>query len=245
MGLFYYETNNLLQTKLKGFLVNNGTLRVDKVSKAYKQGGKVLPVLNNISTAFEQGKSYAITGASGSGKSTLLYLLGGLEKPSSGRVLCNKQDLAALKDASTFRNKTIGFVFQFHYLINELTVLENIMLMGKIARRDELHCRAEAYALLDVVGLRQRASYYPHQLSGGEQQRVSIARSLFNKPKFLLADEPTGSLDAHNAAKIVELLERAQQEWGMGVILCSHDIGVYSKMNQILTLHEGQLSSVE
>lgn len=225
--------------------MNNNTLRTEQVSKSYEQGGELLQVLKSVSLTFEQGKSYAVTGVSGSGKSTLLYLLGGLEAPSRGKVMFNQQNLATLADAPTFRNKTIGFVFQFHYLISELTVLENIMLMGKIAHRDEKHCKTEARALLDVVGLQQRADYFPHQLSGGEQQRVSIARALFNKPKFLLADEPTGSLDEHNAEIIVKLFQRAQSDWNMGIVLCSHDRDVYSKMDHVLTLHEGQLTAAE
>ena len=210
-----------------------------KVKKDFWQGGKLLPVLRGIDVEFEQGHNYAIIGASGSGKSTFMHILGGIDWATSGTVLFNGQDIFYLLDKEKFRNKHIGFVFQFHYLIKELTVRENVMLLGLIGGADRGVCEKRADELLTIVGLKQRADFYPGQLSGGEQQRVSIVRAIFNKPSFLLADEPTGNLDEQNAQGVVELFAQASKEWGMGVILCTHDKNVYDKMDTVFTLHNG------
>lgn len=221
----------------------NNTLALDHAYKQYQQGGKTLQVLHNVSATFVQGHSYALTGVSGSGKSTLIHLLGGLDQPSSGKILFNNANIAHLSDSQkdTFLNRTIGFVFQFHYLIKELSARENIMMMGLVKGDDKQQCINRANDLLAMVGLADKAEHYPTRLSGGEQQRVSIARALFNKPAFLLADEPTGNLDGENAEQIVELFFRAQQEWGMGIILCSHDPAVFGRMQTIYRLHDGAL----
>ena len=212
-----------------------------ELKKDFWQADKLIHVLRTISIEFEQGKSYAITGVSGSGKSTFLHLLGGLDHPTSGTIFFNDQNIATLKKKNTFLNRSIGFVFQFHYLIKELTVLDNVELMGLIKGGDQNQARKHALNLLGITGLSNKITSYPGQLSGGEQQRVSIARALFNKPSFLLADEPTGNLDADNAQNIINLLLKAQQEWGMGIIICTHDQSVYNRMETTLTLHEGIL----
>ena len=211
--------------------------------KEFDQGGKILPVLKGISVEFHQAKSYAITGVSGSGKSTLLHLLGGIDVSTGGKVTLNDKDLETFKTdrRQHFLNRTIGFVFQFHYLIKELSVLENIMLMGLIKGDSRDKCVARAKKLLSLVNLSAKADVYPHQLSGGEQQRVAIARALFNKPSFLLADEPTGNLDAQNAQQIIDLFIQAQNEWGMGLIICSHDSAVCARMGVEYRLFNGDL----
>jgi len=218
-------------------------LHASAVCKAYEQGGKDLHVLNGVNVTFEQGLSYAITGVSGSGKSTLLHVLGGLDTPTSGAVLFNGKDIAKLRPShkNLFLNRHIGFVFQFHYLIRELTVRENIMMMGLIKGEPRSACSKRAEHLLALVGLTEKALSYPTQLSGGEQQRVAIARALFNKPSFLLADEPTGNLDAGNAQLMVDLFFAAQQEWGMGIIVCTHDNAVYDRMHTVYHLSQGVL----
>jgi lipoprotein-releasing system ATP-binding protein len=208
--------------------MNGSIIRTENVHKSYSQAGKQLNVIQGISTTFNQGSSYAIIGASGSGKSTLLHLLGGLDTPTSGKVYLDKQ-------------LHIGFVFQFHYLINELTVLENIMIVGMIKGISRTTSTKKAEALLEKVGLASKANSYPVELSGGEQQRVSILRAIFNEPHFLLADEPTGNLDAHMAQEIVKLLEHYRKEYNMGIILCSHDLHVYEKMEKIYELIDGKL----
>ena len=222
-------------------------IQAKKLSKDFVQGGKKLNVLQNIDVEFIQGKTYAITGASGSGKSTLLHLLGGLDTPSAGHVLFDSLSLQKIRGIKKeqFLNKSIGFVFQFHYLINELTVLENIMLMGLIHGQPRKECEKHAKELLGHVVLTDKADCYPFTLSGGEQQRVSILRAIFNKPKFILADEPTGNLDANHAKQVVELLKRYQSEWNTGIILCSHDKAVYGAMENILQLENGKLMNLE
>jgi lipoprotein-releasing system ATP-binding protein len=218
-------------------------LTLRNVHKEYVQGGRILPVLQGISTTFQQGASYAITGVSGSGKSTLLHVLGGLDQPTSGSVNFNGKDLAFMrsKQKDLFHNRSIGFVFQFHYLVKELTAQENIMMMGLVKGESYAHCQQRAQHLLAMVGLHEKPDAYPTQLSGGEQQRVAIARALFNKPSFLLADEPTGNLDAGNAQQVVDLCLAAQQEWGMGIVVCTHDSAVYNRMGTVLKLHNGLL----
>jgi lipoprotein-releasing system ATP-binding protein len=214
------------------------------VYKDFLQGGKLLRVLRGISIDFSQNQTYAITGVSGSGKSTLLHLLGGLDEPTSGTILINNSPLNNIssKQKTKILNSYFGFVFQFHYLIKELTALENIILPGLARGTGKKACKSHARMLLESMGLTSKEDAYPDQLSGGEQQRVSIARALFNKPAFLLADEPTGNLDAENAQQVVNLLLKAHQEWGMGIILCSHDPHVYKQMQTIYSLHEGVLA---
>ncbi len=219
------------------------TVAVIDVCKWYTQAGQKLDVLNKVSLTFIQGMSYAITGASGSGKSTLLHILGGLDTPCSGKVLYNGYDLAqvSVQQKETILKTKVGFVFQFHYLIKELTALENIALPGRIVGlpQDVLHGRA--YELLKKVGLADKGDCYVRQLSGGEQQRVAIARALFNKPRFLFADEPTGNLDAYNADLVVDLLQAYQQEWNMGMILCTHDRTIARRMDNEKKMEKGGL----
>ena len=197
--------------------IETNRLVAQNLTKTFSQGEQKLHVLESVNITFEKGESYAITGASGSGKSTLLHLLGSLDKPTSGNVIFCGQDLfkISLQKRELILNHKIGFVFQFHYLIHELTVLENITLPGKIANRKKSNLVTRGKELLELVGLSDKANNYPSELSGGEQQRVSILRAIFNKPNFLLADEPTGNLDETNAKNITNLLLRFQKEWGM------------------------------
>ncbi len=203
-------------------------LILDHISKYYVQGGETLPVLDDVSLQFDAGKTYAITGASGSGKSTLLHILGGLDQPSSGQV--RMQGL---------QRSDIGFVFQFHYLLRELTMLENVALAGQIAGNDGAICHERAGELLGQLGLGSRMNAYPHQLSGGEQQRVAVARAIFNKPKFVLADEPTGNLDAAHASEVTKLFLDAQKQWGMGLVIGTHDEAVYKHMQTVYEVRDG------
>lgn len=218
-------------------------IKVTNVEKTYNSHSGKVPVLHGVNATFSQGKSYAIVGPSGSGKSTLLHIVGGLDRPSSGLVCYDELDVHSLRRAKkeSFLNSTIGFVFQFHYLIRELSVLENIMFMGIIRGDSRSSCQKRALELLDAIGLMSKKERYPTELSGGEQQRVSLARAVFNRPAFLLADEPTGNLDAANAKRVVDLLALCQDEWGMGVVICSHDRLVYESMQQVLSMKDGLL----
>ncbi|MFA5074928.1 MAG: ABC transporter ATP-binding protein [Candidatus Babeliales bacterium] len=219
-------------------------LIVQDIHKSFIQGDKRLNVLTGISFEFEQNKSYAIIGVSGSGKSTLMHILGGLDKPDQGMILFNDKNLFKFKESEKekFLNTHMGFVFQFHYLIKELSVIENIILPGLIKEEYKKDCLKKAEDLLQNVDLKDKMHAYPATLSGGQQQRVSILRAIFNKPSFLLADEPTGNLDEHNARGVINLLLKYKQEFNMGIIICSHDPEVYNKMDVVLRLHEGKLN---
>jgi lipoprotein-releasing system ATP-binding protein len=217
------------------------TLSTVDLHKDFYQGGKVQKVLRGITATFAHDHAYAITGVSGSGKSTFLHLLGGLDVPTAGQVLFNGRDLATLKheQKNAMLNQALGFVFQFHYLVKELPVLENVMLPGLVRGDRRAVCRQRVLQLLAMMGVEGKEHAYTATLSGGEQQRVAIARALFNRPAFLLADEPTGNLDADNARAVIDLFFKAKAEWGMGIILCSHDPVVYERMATVYRLHDG------
>lgn len=218
-------------------------LLVKQLSKSFIQGGQNVQVLAGINQQFLPGNTYAIIGTSGSGKSTFLHLLGGLDTPTSGFVSYNGQDLALMKnnEKERFLNSSLGFVFQFHYLISELTAFENVMVKGLISGRARHEVEQEALELFDYVGLSAKKSLYPAQLSGGEQQRVAVMRALMNKPQFLLADEPTGNLDHENAQQVKELFLECHKKWAMAVVICSHDKQVYDSMEHQLYLEGGVL----
>lgn len=222
------------------------SLRALDLAKWYGSSTDDQPVFSDVNYAFKQGESYAITGVSGSGKSTLLGILGGLDAPSRGSVLFGEQNIFHFREKHKehFLHASIGFVFQYHYLIAELTVCENVMLKGLIAGSSVAASTRKAKELLDYIGLADRADAYPHQLSGGQQQRVALARAIFNKPAFLLADEPTGSLDAHHASMLGDLLLACQQEWGLGLIIATHDPHIYERMQHVLELNDGRLVSL-
>lgn len=223
--------------------MNNNFLETRSLSKIFKEGDSTIKLFSLLSLRFEQGQSYGIFGESGSGKSTLLHILGGLDQPTSGEVFFNERSLATYtsEQRTNFLNAHIGFVFQFHYLLYDLTVLENCMMPGLIGGRNYYECKEHAHALLKEFGLEHREAVYPMTLSGGEQQRVSIIRALFNKPAFILADEPTGNLDEKRAHGIVDVLLQAQKEWNLGIILCSHDPSIYGRMQHLFELRAGSL----
>ncbi len=218
-------------------LVKNLVLK--SVKKIYESSAQAGPVFEKISCSFQQGKTYAIRGVSGSGKSTLLHLLGGLDVPTQGEVLLNDISIASL--GREFLQNTIGFAFQAHYLVNELPIIQNIMLPGRVKGLSDDLCKERAHALLQLIGLSDKAQAFPPELSGGQQQRVALARALFNKPAFLLADEPTGNLDEDNAQLVVDILLEANKTEGMGVVICSHDAAVYRRMEIVYVLEHGAL----
>jgi lipoprotein-releasing system ATP-binding protein len=186
----------------------------------------------------------AITGASGVGKSTLLHVLGTLEKPSRGKVYFagSKRNLFDLSEGevATFRNRALGFVFQFHYLLPEFTALENAMMPAWIAGVPRDTARKQALELLDFVGLSHRLEHRPGELSGGEQQRVAIARSVILRPKLLLADELTGNLDSTNSGHVMELLTRLNQSMGISILLVTHDSVIASRMHRVMVMKDGK-----
>jgi len=216
---------------------------VCNMQKSFREGTTILPVLKNITITFEQGKTYAITGVSGTGKSTLLHLLAGLDRPDSGIVYYNGQNIVQFSPQKLdhFHNSHIGLVFQWPYLIRELSVIENIMLPGLIKGLNKTDCADHAHQLLQYVELNHKANEKPMTLSGGQQQRVALARALFNKPPFLLADEPTGNLDKKTGYAIIDLLLSCQKEWNMGLIISSHDEYVANSMQHLYQLKDGYL----
>ena len=198
--------------------------------------------LRGVDLTIEKGEFVAVQGPSGSGKSTLLHLVGTLDRPTEGELRIAGQDVLALKGnaLADFRRKHIGFVFQMFYLIPEMTALENVMLPLKPYRRKlAFDLEARARELLEQVGLEHRMHHYPNQLSGGEQQRVAIARALVNRPTLLLADEPTGNLDAKTGEQIMHLLEILRQEYGLTILLVTHNDAIARYADRVLYLRDG------
>lgn len=220
-------------------------LEVRGLSKAYRSGQETLQVLSGIDMDIEPGTTTALVGASGAGKSTLLHLLGALDRPTSGTVVFDGSDLFRKndRDLAEFRNRSIGFVFQFHHLLPEFSALENVMMPGLIAGGKKADVRPLAVALLEEVGLGQRLTHRPGELSGGEQQRVAIARALSRSPQLLLADEPTGNLDAKTSEDIGGLLNRLQREKGLTLVVVTHNEHLAASMGRTVRLHNGRLEN--
>jgi lipoprotein-releasing system ATP-binding protein len=219
-----------------------------EVYKTYLGGdGSQLHVLAGTSLVVEPGESVAIIGESGSGKSTLLHLLGGLDRPTDGEVLIGGVPLAGLgeDELSRVRNERIGFVFQFHHLLREFSALENVMMPQLIAGRRPREARGRARELLSDVGLSARAEHKPAQLSGGEQQRVAVARALANDPVVLLADEPSGNLDPGTSEQLHELLFAVSAKRGSAMVLVTHDMALAARAGSVLELEGGQLVPAE
>lgn len=213
------------------------------LSKSYQQAGVDLQVLCAINFTVHRGERVAIVGASGSGKSTLLNLLGGLDEPQSGEVLIAGKSWRAFneKERAAWRNRQLGFVYQSHHLLAEFSALENVCMPLMIAGQSLQHAVPQASAILDAVGLSSRLTHKPAQLSGGERQRVAIARALVNKPACVLMDEPTGNLDADNAANVQDLLNRLNQQFGMAFVLVTHDRHLAASQDRCLLLDHAQL----
>jgi putative ABC transport system ATP-binding protein len=223
----------------------NTILNIRNVGKTYQSAGRTLTVLNDISFSAEPGSTLSIVGPSGSGKTTLLGLCAGLDRASSGTVELHNIDLNDLNEdkRAQVRNLYVGFVFQNFQLLPTLTAMENIMVPLEL--RGEKNIRSIASDLLDKVGLADRGHHYPAQLSGGEQQRVSLARAFSNKPRILFADEPTGNLDAETSEKLVKLLFELNQQAGTTLVLVTHDLDLAAKTSRIIKLKGGRLVSDE
>lgn len=220
------------------------TLRCEDLTKTYKDGEREVPVLHNLNLDIASGECIAIIGPSGSGKSTLLHCLGGLERPTSGRVLLMDKDLNQLpeRELCEVRNKYLGFIYQFHHLLPEFTAEENVA-MPLLVRGDNVqYALSQARELLERVGLGKRLTHRTSQLSGGERQRTAIARALVTKPRCVLADEPTGNLDHQTAADIYQTLLQLNQELETSIVVVTHDLRLAEKMERIITLENGCLS---
>ena len=208
--------------------------------KIYGDGAEVR-ALDGVNMRVARGEFISVMGPSGSGKSTLLNMIGALDRPTSGKVLVNGQNLAEVRDLDTFRARTVGFVFQLHNLIPTLTARENVEvpMMGQPVSHRERRRRAEE--LLELVGLANRMDHLPNQLSGGERQRVAIARALANQPALVLADEPTGDLDSQSSAEVIALMHRLNHELGTTFIVVTHDSAVARKTDRILIMRDGRI----
>lgn len=218
-------------------------VEVRDLHKSYLVGNRTLPVLQGLDLAIERGAMVAIVGASGVGKSTLLHVLGGLDKIDSGSIQIGDVDLGALRNGElvSFRNKHVGFVFQFHHLLPEFSALENAEMPMRIARAATEIRQERAAGLLERVGLGERLEHKPGMLSGGEQQRVALARALVMHPSVLLADEPTGNLDEHTAETLHGLLREMHREHGLTSIIATHNPRLAAACDQVLKLEEGRL----
>lgn len=215
----------------------------EKLKKAYQDGDRVIPVLESVDLAVMPGESLAIVGRSGSGKTTLLNLLGGLELPSSGRVLLANTALHALSDRNRgyLRNRVLGLIFQFHHLLAEFSALENTCMPLLIQGMAVKEAKDRAVVLLEKVGLGHRLDHRPATLSGGERQRVAIARALVTEPKCVLADEPTGNLDHASAEQVYELMMELVKALGTSFVIVTHDLNLAQRMDRIVSLERGVL----
>lgn len=224
--------------------MSNPILVGRELRKTYiQEDGSELNILEGVDLEVSAGEAVAIVGASGAGKSTLLHLLGGLDRPTSGEVILTGHDLAALseRDLATARNRSIGFVFQFHHLLREFTALENVMMPLMVGGAQPNDAKLRAKALLTQVGLAERLTHKPWQLSGGEQQRVAVARALSNRPAVVIADEPSGNLDTHTGEQLHDLFFRLRSEHGVALVIATHNRELAERADRVLHMKEGQL----
>jgi lipoprotein-releasing system ATP-binding protein len=220
-------------------------LRLENVTRTYPQGEGVLEVFRGISFTLKPGELVALVGPSGSGKSSLLHMAGLLEAPSSGEVFIEGVAASTLPDAerTRIRRDTIGFVYQAHHLLPEFSALENVVMPQRIGGRRQAEAERDAARVLGHLGLGERLTHRPSQLSGGEQQRVAMARALANRPKILLADEPTGNLDTRTAGAVFASLVDLVRSEGLAALVATHNLELAAQMDRALVLHEGKLES--
>lgn len=223
--------------------MNNEVLACENLGKVFGDGASLLKILQGIDFRVLRGERIAIMGASGSGKSTLLHLLGGLDEPSSGTVRIAGQALAPLSATALgqLRNRTLGFVYQFHHLLPEFTALENVAMPLLVRGMKPLLAQQEAAVMLERVGLAQRVTHKPGELSGGERQRAAVARALVTRPHCVLADEPTGNLDRRNADQVHQLMVELNQELGTSLLVATHDPAIAGRMDRTVRLEDGRL----
>ena len=222
----------------------NNVLACSGLGKTFSEGGVPLRILHDIDFSVAVGERIAIMGASGSGKSTLLHLLGGLDKPTTGDVMIAGKQLSSLSPVrlGRLRNRKLGFIYQFHHLLPEFTAVENVAMPLLVAGTRPADAGALAQELLDRVGLAARLTHKPAELSGGERQRAAVARALVTRPACVLADEPTGNLDRHNAEQVYDLMLELNQELGTSFLIATHDPLIAERMDRIVRLEDGVLT---
>lgn len=216
-------------------------LKVENLTKTYGSGENLVHAVDDVSFSVEKGEFVAIVGASGSGKSTLLHLIGGVDRPTSGKIFVDGNDISKMNDdkLAVFRRRQVGIVYQFYNLIPILTVEENITLPCDLDGRGVDRERLEI--ILDSFGLRARRKHLPNQLSGGQQQRTSIARALINNPSLVLADEPTGNLDSKSSEEVMSMLKMCNQSYGQTVIMITHNLDIAKQADRIITISDGKI----
>lgn len=216
-------------------------LKVENLTKTYGSGENLVHAVDDVSFSVEKGEFVAIVGASGSGKSTLLHLIGGVDRPTSGKIFVDGNDISKMNDdkLAVFRRRQVGIVYQFYNLIPILTVEENITLPCDLDGRGVDRERLEM--ILDSFGLRARRKHLPNQLSGGQQQRTSIARALINNPSLVLADEPTGNLDLKSSEEVMSMLKMCNQSYGQTVIMITHNLDIAKQADRIITISDGKI----
>jgi len=219
-------------------------IQVTDLHKSFPMGEQILPVLKGINLTIQRGELIAVVGASGAGKSTLLHILGLLDRPTKGTVKYEGQDLFGFSESAQaeFRNKRIGFVFQFHHLLPEFTALENACMPALIQRRQPNEVENEAIGILKEVGLGERLHHKPGELSGGEQQRVAVARALLQKPDLVLADEPTGNLDTHTGEALFSLMRELNKARGTTFVMVTHNDKLSAQADRIIHMQDGQIA---
>ncbi|MEQ4532232.1 MAG: lipoprotein-releasing ABC transporter ATP-binding protein LolD [Mixta sp.] len=219
-------------------------LQCNQLCKRYQEGSVQTDVLRDVSFTMRPGEMMAIVGSSGSGKSTLLHLLGGLDAPTSGDVLFSGRALSSMSSAqkAELRNRELGFIYQFHHLLPDFTALENVAMPLLIGKKSKQEAQDRALEMLRAVGLEKRAAHRPSELSGGERQRVAIARALVNNPRLVMADEPTGNLDARNADAIFDLLGELNVRQGTAFLVVTHDLHLAKRLPAQREMRDGQLS---
>ncbi|MFZ4403545.1 MAG: ABC transporter ATP-binding protein [Pseudobdellovibrionaceae bacterium] len=217
-------------------------LKAEDIYKSYSQGSSSLQILKGISFSLSAGQACVILGASGAGKSTLLHILGNLDRPNQGHLYFAGHDCLKMSDEqlSELRNQKMGFVFQFHHLMSELTALENVLLPEKIANIWSKHSQEKAESLLQTLGVWERRHHYPSQMSGGELQRVAIARALIRQPQILFADEPTGNLDSKNAGQVQDLFFELKEKLNLSLVVVTHDLQFAGRFAKILRMKDGR-----
>ena len=220
-------------------------LKVENLDKSYGKGEAKVDALKNINLSINKGEFVAIVGPSGSGKSTLLHLIGGVDKPTSGKVYINNVDIYSLKekDLSIFRRRNVGLIYQFYNLIPVLSAKENILLPAELDNRkiDKEYLDD----LLKTLGLKERENHLPNELSGGQQQRTSIGRALINRPAVILADDPTGNLDSKNSKEVLELLKLSVKKYNQTLIMITHDSNIALQADRVITIEDGIIKSDE
>jgi lipoprotein-releasing system ATP-binding protein len=227
--------------------VPNALVIADNVRKSFQHMGRTLEVLRGIDLSIQEGEVVAIVGQSGAGKSTFLHCVGTLDIPTEGSLKVAGEELRGMSSArlAELRNRTIGFVFQFHHLLPEFNALENVMMPGLIQGRPRRELEKRAKALLEEVGLKDRALHRPGEMSGGEQQRVALARALVLEPKLILADEPTGNLDSNTSAQIHELFFAINRQRKTTIVVVTHNLALAASMPRVLTLKDGRVEKDE